>query len=224
MANNDTLGDFTPRGITVDSITKIVHVAGSGPAVVLMPELPGISPDVARFGRWIRDAGFTVYMPSLFGVDGSYPTVELGKEIYNRICVSAEFHVLAGDGTSPVVSWLRGLARVAHEECGGAGVGAIGLCLTGNFALTMSLEPSVIAPVINHPSLGDRFDGRVLSDEYANPNPPPFFVQRVQTPHSVVTAHLVDRDGHPALEARDQILAFLRDRLGARSTHEHHQS
>ena len=276
MENNDTLGDFTPRGITVDSITKIVHVAGSGPAVVLMPELPGISPDVARFGRWIRDAGFTVYMPSLFGVDGAYPTVELGTEIFNRICVSAEFRVLAGHGTSPVVSWLRGLAHVAHEECGGAGVGAIGLCLTGNFALTMSLEPSVIAPVINHPSLpfddpgaleispadaaaiaerferedlralgyrfegdkwcraarfaayrgllGDRFDGRVLSDEYANPSPPPFFAQRVQTPHSVVTAHLIDRDGHPTLEARDQILAFLRDRLGSRNTHEHHQS
>lgn len=265
MEHDDTLDDFTPRGITVESITKIVHVAGSGPAVVLMPELPGISPDVARFGRWIRDAGFTVYMPSLFGVDGAYPTVELGQQIYNRICVSAEFRVLAGGGTSPVVSWLRGLARVAHEECGGSGVGAIGLCLTGNFALTMTLEPSVIAPVINHPSLpfddpgalelspadaaaiadrferedlralgyrfegdkwcraarfaayrdllGDRFDGRVLADEHANPSPPPFFAELVETPHSVVTAHLVDAAGHPTLEARDQILAFLSARL-----------
>ncbi|WP_216900965.1 dienelactone hydrolase family protein [Nocardia alni] len=265
MEHNDTLEDFTPRGITVDSITKIVHVAGSGPAVVLMPELPGISPDVARFGRWIRDAGFTVYMPSLFGIDGAYPTLELGREIYNRVCVSAEFRVLAGGGTSPVVSWLRGLARIAHQECGGSGVGAIGLCLTGNFALTMALEPSVIASVVNHPSLpldnpgaleispadataiagrferddlralgyrfegdkwcgaarfaayrnllGDRFDGRVLDDKHANPTPPPFFAQVVETPHSVVTAHLVDTTGHPTLEARDEILAFLTTRL-----------
>ncbi|MFE3028074.1 dienelactone hydrolase family protein [Nocardia tengchongensis] len=269
MEPHDTLQDFTRRGITIDAVTKIVHVSGSGPAVVLMPELPGISPDVARFARWIREAGFTVYMPSLFGVDGAYPTVELGKQVYDRICVSAEFRVLAGAGTSPVVSWLRGLARIAHRECGGPGVGAIGLCLTGNFALTMTLEPSVIASVVNHPSLpfddpgaleissedataiasrferddlralgyrfegdkwcgaarfaayrdllGDRFDGRVLGSEHANPSPPPFFAQVVQTPHSVVTAHLVDTTGHPTLAARDEILAFLATRLAQTS-------
>ncbi|MFE3755681.1 dienelactone hydrolase family protein [Nocardia tengchongensis] len=265
MEPDDTLQDFTRRGITIDAVTKIVHVSGSGPAVVLMPELPGISPDVARFARWIREAGFTVYMPSLFGIDGAYPTVELGKQIYNRICVSAEFRILAGTGTSPVTTWLRGLARIAHQECGGPGVGAIGLCLTGNFALTMTLEPSVIAPVINHPSLpfddpagielsptdaatiaarferddlralgyrfegdkwctaarfatyqsllGPRFSPRVLPTESANPTPPPFFAHVVQTPHSVVTAHLVNQPDHPTLKARDEILSFLTTRL-----------
>ncbi|MFE3797743.1 dienelactone hydrolase family protein [Nocardia tengchongensis] len=265
MEPDDALQDFTRRGITIDAVTKIVYVSGSGPAVVLMPELPGISPDVARFARWIREAGFTVYMPSLFGIDGAYPTVELGKQIYNRICVSAEFRILAGTGTSPVTTWLRGLARIAHQECGGPGVGTIGLCLTGNFALTMTLEPSVIAPVINHPSLpfddptaielsptdaatiaarferedlralgyrfegdkwctaarfttyqsllGPRFAPRVLPTDSANPTPPPFFAHVVQTPHSVVTAHLVNQPDHPTLKARDEILSFLTTRL-----------
>lgn len=266
MERDGTLDDFDRRSLEIAGTTKIVYVSGSGPAVVLMPELPGISPDVLRFGRWVRDAGFTVYIPSLFGIDGAYPTSELGQDVYQRICVSAEFRVLAGTGTSPVVTWLRGLARFAHAESGGPGVGAIGLCMTGNFALTMTLEPAVLAPVINHPSLpfddpaaievsledaaaisqrferddlralgyrfegdkwcraerfhayetllGNRFDGRVLSDEYANPSPPPFFAERVQTPHSVVTAHLCDEPGHPTVQARDEIIAFLRGRLG----------
>ncbi len=262
---DDAITDFSHRLVDVDGVVKTVYVAGSGSAVVLMPEMPGISPDVLRLARWVRDAGFTVYVPSLFGIDGAYPTAEAGEQVARRACVSAEFRAFAGGGTSPVTAWLRGLARQAHAECGGPGVGAIGLCFTGNFALTMTLEPAVIAPVVNHPSLplddpggleisdedaravrdriardgltvlayrfdndrwctgrrfaayqallGDAFDGRVLAGSSANTNSPPFFQDVVGSPHSVVTAHLVDEDGHPTLKARDEILAFLTDRL-----------
>ena len=148
-----SISDFSRRLVDVDGVVKTVYVAGAGPAVILMPEMPGISPDVLRLARWVRDAGFTVQVPSLFGSDGAYPTAEGGKEVVRRACVSAEFRAFAGGGTSPVTAWLRGLARQAHAECGGPGVGAIGLCFTGNFALTMALEPAVIAPVVNHPSL-----------------------------------------------------------------------
>ncbi|GGU94986.1 putative dienelactone hydrolase [Streptomyces litmocidini] len=262
---DDPIDDFDHRLVDVDGVVKTVHTAGSGPAVVVLPEMPGISPDVLRLARWVRDAGFTVHVPSLFGTDGAFPTLEGGREVVRRACVSAEFRAFAGGGTSPVTVWLRGLARRAHAECGGPGVGAIGLCFTGNFALTMTLEPAVIAPVVNHPSLplddpggleldeadarairervtrdgltvlsyrfegdrwctgrrfaayrallGDAFDGRVLPDGAANPAPPPFFAEQVGTPHSVVTAHLVDEAGHPTVRARDEILAFLGDRL-----------
>ncbi|MFC5826169.1 dienelactone hydrolase family protein [Nonomuraea insulae] len=262
---DEVITDFSRRLVGVEGVVKTVYAAGSGPAVVLMPEMPGISPDVLRLARWVRDAGFTVYVPSLFGIDGAYPTVEGGKEVIRRACVSAEFRAFAGGGTSPVTAWLRGLARQAHAECGGPGVGAIGLCFTGNFALTMALEPAVIAPVVNHPSLplddpagleisdadaravrdriardglkvlayrfdddrwctgqrfaayqallGDAFDGRVLPGSSAKTSPPPFFRDVVGYPHSVVTAHLVDEDGHPTLKARDEILSFLTDRL-----------
>lgn len=149
----DRLEDFTSRQITLDGVTKVVHVAGSGPAVIVMTEMPCISPHVARFGRWVRDAGFTVYMPSLFGRDGAIPQAEEGKAIFQRACVSAEFRAFAANESSPVTVWLRSLARLAHEECGGPGVGAIGMCFTGNFALTMMLEPSVLAPVLSQPSL-----------------------------------------------------------------------
>jgi len=263
---DDAITDFPRRLVDVDGVVKAVYVAGSGPAVVLMPEMPGIGPDVLRLARWVRDAGFTVSIPSLFGIDGAYPTAEGGAEVMRRACVSAEFRAFAGGGTSPVTVWLRGLARQAHTECGGPGVGAIGLCFTGNFAFTMMLEPAVIASVVNHPSLplddpagleigdedaheirerisrdglkvlayrfdddrwctgqrfaayqallGDAFDGRVLPGGSANTDPPPFFRDVVRSPHSVVTAHFVDEDGHPTVKARDEILAFLADRLG----------
>ncbi|MEU0795074.1 dienelactone hydrolase family protein [Amycolatopsis sp. NPDC005961] len=165
---DDALTDFSKRLVDIGGVGKTVYVGGSGPAVVLMPEMPGISPDVVRLARWIRDAGFTVYLPSLFGVDGAFPTVADGEKVVRRACVSAEFRAFAGGGTSPITVWLRGLARTAMAECGGPGVGAIGLCFTGNFALTMTLEPAVIAPVVNHPSLPlDDAAGLEISDEDA---------------------------------------------------------
>jgi dienelactone hydrolase len=153
MKEDDPLEDFARREITLDGVAKRVYVAGAGPAVIVMAEMPGISPHVARFARWVRDAGFSVYMPSLFGRDGAVPGAEEGVEVFQRACVSAEFRAFAANASSPVTQWLRALARLAHGECGGRGVGAIGMCFTGNFALTMMLEPAMLAPVLSQPSL-----------------------------------------------------------------------
>lgn len=153
MNDKDSLEDFLSREISFNEISKMVYVMGNGPAVIVMPEMPGISPQITRFCRWVRDAGFTVYLPSLFGTDGDVPTAEEGLAVLKRACVSAEFRALAANQTSPVTVWLRALAKFAHEECGGPGIGAIGMCFTGNFALTMMLEPAMLAPVLSQPSL-----------------------------------------------------------------------
>ncbi|RZS89202.1 dienelactone hydrolase [Phyllobacterium myrsinacearum] len=262
---SDPLEDFDRRDVTTDDVTKTVLVSGHGPAVIVMTEMPGISPQVARFARWVREAGFTVFLPSLFGRDGVVATAGEGAAVFQRACVSAEFRAFAGKGASPVTRWLRALAKLAHAECGGPGVGAIGMCFTGNFALSMMLEASVLAPVLSQPTLplddpaaiesppdelaavrarleredltvlayrfqgdqfcqarrfaayaealGDRFIGRVLPDSAANTEVPPFFAQYVTTPHSVVTAHLIDEQGQPTLQARDEILRFFARRL-----------
>lgn len=187
---DDALADFSKRLVDIEGVSKTVYVGGSGPAVVLMPEMPGISPDVVRLARWIRDAGFTVYLPSLFGVDGAFPTVADGEKVVRRVCVSAEFRAFAGGGTSPITVWLRGLARTAMAECGGPGVGAIGLCFTGNFALTMTLEPAVIAPVVNHPSLPlDDPAGLEISDEDAA-----MVRERIERDRLKVLAYRFDND------------------------------
>jgi dienelactone hydrolase len=157
LLHHDALLDFEARDITLNDVQKVVHVAGTGPAVIVMTEMPGISPHVARFARWVRDAGFTVYMPSLFGVDGAVPSAEDGVAVFKKACISAEFRAFANpkgpNQASPVTRWLRALAALAHQTCGGPGVGAIGMCFTGNFALTMMLEPSVLASVVCQPSL-----------------------------------------------------------------------
>lgn len=150
---DDPLEDFAQRDLTFAEETKRVYVAGKGPAVVVMTEMPGITPTVARFTRWVRDAGYTVYLPSLFGTDGVAPTMDLTVEVMGSGCVRREFKAFANGTPSPMASWLRRLAAHAHTECGGVGVGAIGMCFTGNFALSMMLEPSVLAPVMSQPSL-----------------------------------------------------------------------
>ncbi|MDB4931778.1 MAG: hypothetical protein JWM10_4262 [Myxococcaceae bacterium] len=150
---DDPLDDFERRVETFDGAAKTVYVGGDGPAVVVLAEMPGISPQVARFARWVRDAGFAVYLPSLFGRDGAYPRADEGRAVLQRACVSAEFRAFAADESSPVTRWLRALARRAHDERGGPGVGAIGMCFTGNFALAMMLERAVLAPVVCQPSL-----------------------------------------------------------------------
>lgn len=161
----DDLADFDVRHIKLGDIEKRVYLSGEGPAVIVLTEMPGISPHVARFSRWVRDAGFRVYMPSLFGRDGVIVPAEEGAEVFRRACVSAEFRAFAGNAASPVTQWLRLLAARAHSECGGPGVGAVGMCFTGNFALSMMLESSMLAPVLCQPSLPlDEPGGLEISD------------------------------------------------------------
>jgi dienelactone hydrolase len=149
----DPLDDFEKREVTLLGVTKRVYVAGSGPAVIVMAEMPGIYAHVARFARIVRDAGFTVWMPALFGTEGGPVTVAGGLGTMLRACVSREFRAFAANESSPVTAWLRALAAHAHPLSGGKGVGAIGMCFTGNFALSMMLEPAMLAPVLSQPSL-----------------------------------------------------------------------
>ena len=140
--------------------TREVFRRGSGPAVIVMSEIPGITPQVAAFATKVADAGFSVWLPQLFGTPMRPISVGYLTSSLARICISREFSVLASDQSSPIVDWLRALAREAHGECGGPGVGAIGMCLTGNFGLAMMLNAPVIAPVLSQPSLPGAIPGK----------------------------------------------------------------
>jgi dienelactone hydrolase len=124
-----------------------VYRAGDGPGVVVVHEMPGLHPGVAAFGQRLVEAGYRVYLPSLFGRPGaSFSGGELVRSLA-RVCVSREFTILAADRTPPVATWLRALAAHVHAECGGPGVGAVGMCFTGGFAL------AVLAPVLSQPGI-----------------------------------------------------------------------
>jgi dienelactone hydrolase len=148
------IDDFTRRDLALLGKTKPVLTTGSvGPAVIVIHEVYGFTPTLARFCRWIRDAGFRVYAPVLFGsVDTNNPErIRLGRLL--GLCNSREFYLFAAGKSSPVVDWLKELARLAHRECGELGVGVVGMCLTGNFDLAMAVEPEVLAPVVAQPGL-----------------------------------------------------------------------
>ena len=136
-----------------DGVTRDVYRAGSGPAIVVMAEMPGPTPKVFEFAIRLVDRGYSVWMPRLFGVAGESATPGSFVRSIVPACVSREFSALATGRTAPVTGWLRALAAAAHEDAGGPGVGAIGMCFTGGFALGMMLDDRLIAPVLSQPSL-----------------------------------------------------------------------
>lgn len=149
----DSLADFTTDSFTYQHNTKPLYRKGSGPGVVIIHEIPGITPQVADFARRVAAAGFTVVLPVLFGTPGKPMTTGyiIGQVV--QACISKEFTCFATKQSSPVTEWLRALCRQVHADCGGPGVGAIGMCLTGGFALALMVDESVMAPVLSQPSL-----------------------------------------------------------------------
>jgi dienelactone hydrolase len=116
--------------------------------------MPGLHPGVVKFADRLVVAGMSVYLPVLFGAPGRPATHPAGMlTMLSGMCVRFEFNAWRAGKSSPIVDWLRALARRAHDECGGRGVGAVGMCFTGGFALAMMTEPAVVAPVLSQPSL-----------------------------------------------------------------------
>lgn len=137
-----------------------VYRKGSGPAVVVITEMPGMSPMVLGFADRIVELGCSAVLPDLYGTPGreSVRGPAVSNAIYTtksmiKGCISRDFSTFALNRTSPIASWLRALARHEHGRCGGPGVGAVGMCFSGGFALAMATDPSVVAPVMSQPSL-----------------------------------------------------------------------
>lgn len=150
---SEPLDGFAESRFSHDGAERSVYRRGSGPGVVIMQEIPGITPQVARFASRVADEGFTSVLPVMFGTPGKRLSRGYVLGQVARACISREFTLLARRRSSAITDWLRALCRQVHSECGGAGVGAIGMCLTGNFALSLMVDESVMAPVLSQPSL-----------------------------------------------------------------------
>ncbi|MFI5694355.1 dienelactone hydrolase family protein [Kribbella sp. NPDC051586] len=139
---------FAGAGLTYDCFEK-----GKGPGVVLIPEIPGLSPEVAEFGEHLVGEGFTVVIPSPFGTPGRPPTIGYTLGIVARLCVAKEFRSFAVNAERPITKYLRAVARDLAARTPGRGVGVIGMCFTGGFALAAAVEDVVNAPVLSQPSV-----------------------------------------------------------------------
>jgi dienelactone hydrolase len=145
--------DFSTETFSAEGTTRTVYRAGTGRCVVVLSEMPGITPALLDFARLVVAHGCSVVIPHLFGVDGESPSPKAFRTTTVQVCVSREFTLFALNRTSRITTWLNALAHREHERAGGPGVGVVGMCLTGGFALAMMVDPVVVAPVLSQPSL-----------------------------------------------------------------------
>lgn len=150
------IAGFDQQPFAHEGINHTVYTSGAGPGIVLIHELPGLTEACIRLARKLVDASYRVYMPLLFGEAGKSAVLRNTK----HVCISREFKVFAANETSPIVNWLRAVCALAHRECGGPGVGAIGMCLTGNFVISLMADEHMLAPVSCQPSLPFHMGGR----------------------------------------------------------------
>ena len=210
------LDDFTVEEFTADGKTSPVYVTGGGPAVIVIAEIP-----VSPAGRLVRPARGRSRLhgvravavrrgrtrPGEAGAAGTFAdTGRAVGSLLRKVCVSREFTILATGRTSPVVSWLRALAE-AHERCGGPGVGAIGMYLTGGFALAMAVDDTMIAPVLSQPSLPLRVVGNARNIDISTTIS--HASSRAARPGCGSWARF---DGDPMVPA--ERFSYLRDQLG----------
>jgi dienelactone hydrolase len=145
------LNGFEVSEFAAGDITHPVYVRGSGPGVLLMHELPGMVPQCVDLATFIAQEGFTVFMPLMFGEPGAPPAT---KSLTVHVCISREFHCFAHNESSPITRWLRALCvKRIRPNCPGPGIGAIGMCLSGGFVLSLFVDDMMLAPVICQPGL-----------------------------------------------------------------------
>ena len=141
------IGDYSKTVFTAEtceghSVSHDVYHRGSGAPVVLIQELPGIGQETLALADRLIGAGFEVIMPHLFGPIGR---TSIGGNLFRVLCLRKEFSVLAAHRSSPIVDWLRLLCRDVRQSRGVEGVGVIGMCLTGNFAISLIADARTLS-------------------------------------------------------------------------------
>ncbi|WP_405059757.1 dienelactone hydrolase family protein [Kribbella sp. NBC_01505] len=139
---------FTGAGLTYDCFEK-----GEGPGIVMIPEVPGLTPDVLGYAEHLVGEGFTVVIASPFGTPGRPESVLYALGVISRLCVSKEFRAFAANAERPITQYLRAVAVDLAARTPGRGVGVIGMCFTGGFGLATAVDDVVKAPVLSQPSV-----------------------------------------------------------------------
>jgi dienelactone hydrolase len=148
----DVLAGWQRASFSAAGFTHDTYRRGNGPGVIIIHEIPGITPTVIEFADDVVARGFTVVMPDLVGAPGRSPTTPYIASSVVKVCISREITAWALDRTTPVTAWLRALARALHAEVGGPGIGAVGMCFSGGFALGMMVDDILVAPVLSQHS------------------------------------------------------------------------
>jgi len=93
------LADYAKFTFADGPWTRSVYRRGSGPAVIVIHEIPGLHPLVIRFADRIVAAGMTVFLPVLFGEPGRPVTSGYAlRSMLSAICIHREFNVWSAGG------------------------------------------------------------------------------------------------------------------------------
>lgn len=167
---------FSQFDFAFDHIEKPVFKLGDDhqPAILIMLELPGMTRQTTEFAKRLHCEGYCIYLPLLFGQPDQAPAVVANL---TKVCISREFHLLATHKPSPISDWLRALCGHMRQAHGGRKVGAIGMCFTGGFVLSLLVDEHVIAPVMTQPG---HAQGLMTRRARATPGVPEAHIQAAQ--------------------------------------------
>jgi dienelactone hydrolase len=164
MTTHDSLSDFEISTVTeLGQAKQVYRIGDSGPCVLVCHELPGITPPVADFARHVASNGFRVSLPSLLGTPGDSATKGALTNSILKVCISKEFSLFGSGKSSPIVDWLRAFGKSEFIRCGGPGIGVVGMCFSGGFALALATDEHVLAPVLSQPAVPAPLPGRKFS-------------------------------------------------------------
>ena len=148
--NKYSKSSFAAQTLRGHTITHDVYRRGSGAPVVLIQELPGIGVETLHLADQFVCNGFEVFMPHLFGPLGR---TSMAGNLLRVMCMRKEFSLFSSNKSSPIVDWLKALCKSVKEETKVNGVGVIGMCLTGNFAISLMGDDAVLAAVAAQPAM-----------------------------------------------------------------------
>jgi len=119
-----------------------------GPGVLLLHELMGLTDDTFDLAARISEEGFTVALPHLFGPAGGKGSLAAGAAgLFDR-CIRSQMSILAGSQPRKGTAWLAAAAEWLDERTDSPnGIGVIGMCATGAYAMAAVLDPKVGAVV-----------------------------------------------------------------------------
>jgi len=186
---------------------EVYCIENDGPGVVILHELPGMTPECLDLGIQIADAGFSVYLPLLFGEAGK----QLG--VVRQICIFHQWNRLAKRKATPMTDWIRALGREVHRRHGGAGIGAIGMCLTGGFIIPLLLDEHLLAPVSSQPALPWGFRKAVRSSLGFSADELESARHRAEEKNLTILGFRYESDGQCPAEKLDTMESLFGDRF-----------
>jgi dienelactone hydrolase len=174
--------------------SKEVFRFGRGPAIIVLHELFGAGPTLFQFAHRLAVAGFEVYVPILFGKANHAEAPAYNVLQVMRVCLSREFASFSSGRSSPIADWVRLLGLEITQRTQQTHLGVVGLCLTGNFALTLACDDWVAASVVSEPALPFSMTSNGKKDLHLSPFEVALLKQRVANGFQIL-AFRFDGDG-----------------------------